>query len=127
MPSPSSLLKLTNIKLSPEGEVNTGGYIGFRPQQRELGNHERRTNILLRWESNPQPSTVALLTKRLDGGENFSINIKSLSLTGASLNFIRLLRVVFSPQQRLNDRPLMPSSDVITTRKPGSDFDWLIV
>ena len=26
-----------------------------------------------------------------------------------------------------NDRPLMRSSDVTTTRKPGSDFDWLIV
>ena len=41
-----------------------------------------------------------------------------------SLNFIRLLRVVFSSQQLL---PLMLSSDAITTRKPGSDFDWLIV
>ena len=30
-----------------------------------------------------------------------------------SLNFSRLLRVV--------------NADVITTRKPGSDFDWLIV
>ena len=27
----------------------------------------------------------------------------------------------------LNFSRLMPSSDVITTRKPGSDFDWLIV
>ena len=44
-----------------------------------------------------------------------------------SLNFIRFLRVVFSSQQRLNRRPLMPSRDVITTRKPGSDFDWLSV
>ena len=26
-----------------------------------------------------------------------------------------------------NDRPLMRSSDVTTTRKSGSDFDWLIV
>ena len=35
----------------------------------------------------------------------------------------------FASQQRLpgNDRPLMRSSDVTTTRKPGSDFDWLIV
>ena len=36
LPSPSSLLKLTNIKLSPEGEVNSGGYIGFRPKQQNL-------------------------------------------------------------------------------------------
>ena len=27
LPSPSSSLKLPNIKLSPEGEVNSGGYI----------------------------------------------------------------------------------------------------
>ena len=34
----------------------------------------------------------------------------------------------FSPLSKVwIDRPLMPSSDVITTRKPGSDFDWLIV
>ena len=25
------------------------------------------------------------------------------------------------------DQPLMPSSDITTIRKPGSDFDWLIV
>ena len=34
----------------------------------------------------------------------------------------------FSPLSNVwIDRPLMPSSDVTTTRKPGSDFDWLIV
>ena len=42
-----------------------------------------------------------------------------------SLNFIRLLRIFFSSQKRLN-RPAVQSSDVTTTRKLGSDFDWLI-
>ena len=32
----------------------------------------------------------------------------------------------FSPLSNVwIDRPVMPSSDVVTTRKPGSDFDWL--
>ena len=34
----------------------------------------------------------------------------------------------FSPLSNVwIDRPLIPSCDVTTTRKPGSDFDWLIV
>ena len=34
----------------------------------------------------------------------------------------------FSPLKNVCiDRPLMPSSDVTHYRKPGSDFDWLIV
>ena len=41
-----------------------------------------------------------------------------------SLNFIRLLQVVFSSQEHLN-RPAVNA--VTTTRKLGSDFDWLIV
>ena len=44
-----------------------------------------------------------------------------------SLNFRRLLRVVFSPLSNIwIDRPLMPSSK-FTTWKPGSDLDWLII
>ena len=34
----------------------------------------------------------------------------------------------FSPLSNVwIDQPLMLSSDVTTTQKPGSDFDWLIV
>ena len=134
---PSSLLKLPNIKLSPEGEVNSGGYIGFRPKQQNLQFLPPRTTKSIPiaficdfsphlpcWEGSALSKgnwgtmrgeeifyyagnlthnhLPLLLANRLDGGEKFSINIKSPNLTGASLNFIRLLRVVFSSQQRLN-------------------------
>ena len=48
--------------------------------------------------------------------------LENLNTRKSSLNFRRLLRVVFSSQQRLNNA----SSDV-TTRKPDGDFEWLIV
>ena len=46
-----------------------------------------------------------------------------------SLKFIRLLRDVFSSQQRLNRLAVnaVQCMTTLTTRKPGSDFDWLIV
>ena len=44
-----------------------------------------------------------------------------VNITFSSLKFIVLS--ISSSHFRL----LKPSSDVITTRKPGSDFDWLIV
>ena len=144
LPSPSSLLKLPNIKLSPEGEVNSGGYIGFRPKQQNLQFLPPRTTKSIPiaficdfsphlpcWEGSALSKgnwgtmrgeeifyyagnlthnhLPLLLANRLDGGENFSINIKSPNLTGASLNFIRLLRVVFSSQQRLKCRPVTSS------------------
>ena len=47
-------------------------------------------------------------------------NISSLNLTNCFESFSPLGNVWI-------DRQLMPSSNVIITRKPGGDFDWLIV
>ena len=47
-------------------------------------------------------------------------------VTTVSLNFSRLLESQTSEKDIWINEQLMLSSDV-TTRKPGSDFDWLIV
>ena len=47
-------------------------------------------------------------------------------VTTVSLNFSRLLESQTPEKDVGINEPLMLSNDV-TTRKPGSDFDWLIV
>ena len=43
-----------------------------------------------------------------------------------SVNVFPRKLMKFPHKEKVNSVPFLPSSDVITTLKPGSDFDWLI-